>query len=170
MVSKEQWSFTQELFTHPVVLMMSFKCTKYAKFILADSVWLHITMTADHLKHCPGSKTFVSHPLFVSNVIFLFQNGANMAFAIISSCITFVQFIIYCVAVTYFREYYRICSGWGYSYHCSSSSNSTGVAIYVILLLLMIAEFAISLCVAIYCCKYGCQGCCDNTTTGVRSL
>jgi len=95
-------------------------------------------------------------------------NGTNMAFAIVSSIIAFIEFIIYCVAVSFYRNY-RSCyySGYPYySYSCNSSSSATGTALYAILLIAMIAEFAISLAVAIYCCKHGC-GCCDNSTGGV---
>ena len=80
-----------------------------------------------------------------------------MAFAIVSCVVSFIQFIFYCVAVTYYRHFYRVCHYWS----CTRTAHATGVALYVILLLLMIAEFAIAMTVAIYCCKM--NNCCGST-------
>ena len=93
-----------------------------------------------------------------------------MAFAIVSTCVMFVDFIIYCVAVGKMRRYIYICDH-SYNYYygdCYYTANSTGVGIYSCLLALSIVEFAIALTVAICCCKYGCSGCCYGETRGVR--
>ena len=93
-----------------------------------------------------------------------------MAFAIVSSCISFLDIIFYSVAIAYFRTY-RSCwySGYPsyYSRSCSYKTNSTGVALSVMLLLCVLAEFVVSIVVAVYCCKLDC-GCCDDSSSGVR--
>ena len=95
-----------------------------------------------------------------------------MSFAIVSTCIMFIDFIIYCVAVGTMRNYYSSCyyNGYYYSTRCYSSSNATGVGLYSVLLILSVAEFSIALAVAVCCCKYGCSGCCYGDTRGVRFL
>ena len=116
-----------------------------------------------------------------------------MSFALISSIIAFMEVSVYCVAIWYYRiysfcvrvrinsfpfnnrAYYNYnnynynctCSWMAYRYKCSTSETTTGIALYVVLVIAMIAEFGISLAVAIYCCKHGC-GCCANST-GVSS-
>lgn len=95
-------------------------------------------------------------------------NGTNMAFAIVSSCISFLDIIFYSIAVSYY-SYYQTCyySG-GYYYYrtCYGKSNATGVALSAILLFLMLSEFTISITVAIFCCKHGCD-CCTSHAPGM---
>ena len=109
--------------------------------------------------------------------VYLLQIKTNMAFAIVSSILAFSLFSVFCVAINYYRNY-SICvlvQKYGYrykgdydrryywDYSCSLPGDSTGIALYATLLIPMIAEFAISLAVAISCCKHGCQ-CCENST------
>jgi len=97
-------------------------------------------------------------------------NWTNMAFAIVSTCIMFIDFIIYCIAVGQMRNYSYKCTYSHYYYrynNCYYTTNSTGVGIFSCLLALSIVEFAIALAVAICCCRYGCSGCCYGETRGV---
>ena len=89
-----------------------------------------------------------------------------MSFAIVSSCIVFIDFIVYIVAVGSYNNYSYICHS--YYYDCHYKSNDTGIALYSVLLVLALVEFIIALAVAIYCCKNGCSGCCYGDTQGVR--
>ena len=103
-----------------------------------------------------------------------------MAFNIISCCLSFVDFIIFAVSVSYFRELeYKRCyyypydpySSYTYSYGPDCEANKKnwqiGVAFFTILLLCMLAEFIIALTASIYCCKAGCNGCCEPAAPGV---
>eukprot|EP00794_Sanderia_malayensis_P001394 gene1394-1539_t len=90
-------------------------------------------------------------------------NAANMAFAIVSSCITFFEVIFYAIAVSYYRTSsycgYTYRYYYGYTYTCYRDANHTGVGLSAVLLFLVIAEFIVSIAVSIYCCKSACDCC-----------
>jgi len=74
-----------------------------------------------------------------------FQNWTNMTFAILSACITFVEFIINC-------------------FLSGDKRGSARMAIFIPMLVLSLAQSGIALAVAIYCCKYWCSSsCCYQT-------
>ena len=107
--------------------------------------------------------------VFVTLAIIFLQNWANMAFSIVSTCIMFGDFIIYCIAVREMRYgTYKCRYSFYYTGNCYYTSNSAGTALYCCLLALSAAEFAIALIVAICCCKYGRSGCCYGEARGVR--
>ena len=89
-----------------------------------------------------------------------------MSFAIASSCITLIDIYIYCFAVRSYHNYRYTCHSF---YHdCHYKNDATGIALFSVLLVLSLVEFIIALSVAIYCCKYGCSGCCFYGTQWVR--
>ena len=99
-----------------------------------------------------------------------------MAFNIISCCLSFIDFIIFAVGISYFKSLeHATCQfyWWSHSYDVTCKSNKekwrTGVALFTLLLLLMLAEFVIALTASIYCCKAGCTGCCDPASPGVST-
>ena len=89
-----------------------------------------------------------------------------MAFAIVSTLLMVIDLAFYGIAVGEMQNY--VCDPNYYYPNCYYTTNSTGVAIYSCLLALSVAELGISIAVAILCCKYGCSGCCDGETRGVR--
>lgn len=89
------------------------------------------------------------------------QHWINMSFAIVSCCVTFIDFIVYAIVVGELSQSRYSC----FFSSCFHGTNGGALAIYSILLALAILEFGIALATSIYCCKFGCTGCCNEEVT-----
>jgi len=92
-------------------------------------------------------------------------NGANMVFAIVSSCISFLFIAETALYIHYFLEYQKECKHSGCDETRLLYFTTSGFALSCVILVLMLAELAISVAAAIVCCIFGCAaGCIEDNS------